>query len=72
MSHEAKKFLFCSVCKNYPDKIYEIQRGFSEKRWSSAHGGYIETRDVWEDEGPFCAICKSHLIDESESDSELE
>lgn len=68
MSHDRVKFLFCPVCKDYPDKIYEIQKGFSEKKWSPVHGGYVETRDVWEDEGPYCSICKSLLIDESEEE----
>ena len=72
MNVETQKFLYCPACKNYPDKIYEIQKGFSGKKWSKAHGGYIETRDVWEEEGPFCSICKSQLIDESEDDIEPE
>jgi hypothetical protein len=72
MSLETNKFLFCPNCKSYPDKIYEIQKGFSEKKWSATHGGYIETRDFWEDEGPFCSVCKAELIDESEEDPELE
>lgn len=72
MSHAMNKFLFCPVCKDYPEKIYEIQKGFSEKKWNAVHGGYIEIRDAWEEEGPYCAICKSQLIDESEEDPEME
>lgn len=70
MSQDSKMFLYCPDCKNYPDRIYEIQKGFSEKKWSPTHGGYVEIRDIWKDEGPFCAICKSQLIDESEEEDE--
>ncbi len=72
MSDAAKRFLYCPDCKEYPDKIYEIQRGLSEKKWIPAHGGYVEIRDVWKDEGPFCSVCKTLLIDESEQNEDVE
>ena len=55
-----KKYLYCPICKEYPDSIYEITKFRISREWNGEEYETTEQEEL-ESDGFFCGNCDTKL-----------